>query len=263
MKKSTRRKFLFGTLTLAGAGAVAWFNKNSILRWLVLKNSNDGLKLNPAPLLGEDLCVLTSSQTEGPFFIASPFRKDIREDRKGKEMNLKMQILRMPDCNPIEGAVVEIWHCDAEGVYSGYPAEIAHDIWETLNLIGAKEGNVAPTNETRFLRGAQRTDANGVVEFLTIFPGWYDPRMPHIHFKVLIDEKELLTSQFYFEREFFDKLYVSVEPYSKFGKSPFHIQNDGVLGEGDTDELDGLVLNPIWNDDLPLEASAKIGLKQT
>lgn len=260
MEKKTRRKFIFGTLGFLGVGfTAAWMNKNALLKWLILTNDNAGLKITAVPKVGEDVCLMTSSQVEGPFFIASPIRKDIKEDRKGKEMNLKLQILRAPDCTPIENALVEIWHCDAEGAYSGYPESLAHNVWETISLTPSGE-NVKPMNETRYLRGAQNTDANGLVEFQTIFPGWYDPRTPHIHFKILIEGKEQLTSQFYFEQTFQDKIHTHFEPYINYGKSPYSIQNDGVLRGQKA--LDGLILQPIWHDSLPLEVSAKIGVQQ-
>ena len=108
MKKPNRRKFLSASLSFLGLGAVlAWFQKNTILRWMISRIHNEGVVLTPAPAMSEDICVLTSSQTEGPFFISSPIRADIREDRQGRELILKMQILRMPDCEPIPGAVVE------------------------------------------------------------------------------------------------------------------------------------------------------------
>ena len=182
-----------------------------------------------APLVDDDLCVLTSQQVEGPFFVAAPNRSNLKEDREGKDLNLKLQIVRMFDCSPIEGAIVEIWHCDAEGAYSGYPEEVAHDIWKTIALLGVNGEHVDPLNENRFLRGAQVTDAKGVVEFETIFPGWYEPRAPHIHFKIIAEDRDYLTSQFYFEPAFCKKVYSSQEPYSKYGESPYTPENDVVI----------------------------------
>lgn len=261
MGKTVRSKFLFGFLGIIGIGGVtAWFKKNDILRWMFRRTNNKGLKLSAAPTLADNYCVLTSSQAEGPFFISSPIRSDIKEDKKGKEMNLKIQILRMPDCIPIEGVLVELWHCDAEGIYSGYPEDIAHDPWKTLKLIGVRGANVKPMNEARFLRGAQITDANGQVEFNTIFPGWYDPRSPHIHFKVVIDKQEYLTSQFYFEPGFCNRIYLHQEPYKIYGACPYTPQKDFAISKHL--QAEGLILNPKWNDNIPLEASAKVGIRK-
>jgi len=255
----TRRKFLFGTLGALGLGAVvAWMNKNSVLRWLILNNKNRDLSISEAPALADNICVLTSKQTEGPFFIDSAMRQDIREDRQGKTMHLNLQILRYPECTPIPNAKVEIWHCDAEGKYSGYPEELAHNIYGTLKLTGMKDGNIKPMTEARYLRGAQSSDENGNLKFITVFPGWYDPRTPHIHIKILIDDKEQLTSQFYFETEFQDKIFMSTAPYSTYGKSPYNLSNDVVL-KGEK-KIEGLLLKPVWSEEGPLEVSVKIGI---
>lgn len=261
MKKTTRRKFILrGLGVFVIGGVIAWFKKNSILRWLILKNNNGDLAMSSAPLVGEELCVLTSQQVEGPFFVAAPNRRNVKEDREGKDLNLRLQIVSASDCSPIEGAIVEIWHCDAEGIYSGYPEELAHDIWKTLNLTGIKGDHIEPLNEKRFLRGAQLTDANGIVEFETIFPGWYEPRTPHIHFKVIAGDQDYLTSQFYFEPAFCNRVYLSQEPYLKYGDSPFTPENDVVIGQ--FEEANGLQLDMIWNSDIPLEASARIGVER-
>ena len=260
MKKTTRRTFILRALGVSVlGGALVWFKKNSIIRWGLLRNRNEDLELTVAPMADKDLCVLTSKQVEGPFFVAAPNRSNVKEDRQGKDLNLKLQIVRMSDCSPIEGAIVEIWHCDAEGVYSGYPEELAHDIWKTFTLIGMKGERVDPLNEKRFLRGAQLTDANGIVEFETIFPGWYEPRAPHIHFKIIAGDRDYLTSQFYFESAFCDRAYSSQEPYTKYGESPFTPENDVVIGQ--SQEAKGLQLDMIWNSDIALEASAKIGIE--
>jgi len=229
------------------------------LRWLALRNRNGELEMSMAPVIGDDLCVLTSQQVEGPFFVSAPNRSNVKEDRQGKDLKLKMQIIGMSDCSPIEGAIVEIWHCDAEGVYSGYPEELAHDLWKTLNFIGLKGEHVDPVNEKRFLRGAQLANAEGIVEFDTIFPGWYDGRTPHIHFKIIIGDRDYLTSQFYFESALSNRVYASQEPYSKYGECPYTPENDRVVGQ--YEEANGLQLDMIWNSDIPLEASAKIAIQ--
>jgi len=262
MAKTTRRKFILTVFSIIGLGAIiTWITKNSILRWFIRRIDNEGLAMSLAPEMNEDVCILTSSQTEGPFFISSPIRANVIEDRKGKEMNLKMQIVRVPDCTPIDGAIVEIWHCDAEGIYSGYPEDIAHDPWKAMKVAGTGDGNVKPLTDARFLRGAQQSDADGIVEFKTIFPGWYDGRAPHIHFKILVDKKEQLTSQFYFEPKLCDAIYLNIEPYVKYGASPYTPQNDIVIN-GDIKAVDGLLLNPSLHNELPVNASIKVGINK-
>ncbi len=258
MAKTTRRLFL-GFLGLAGfGGVIGWFKKNDLIRWMLRRTNNEGLNLTAAPQLSEDLCVVTSSQVEGPFFIASPLRSDIREDRVGRNLGLNIQLVSAPDCLPIEGALIEIWHCDAVGIYSGYPEDLAHNPWKTLMLAGTGGENVPPKNESRFLRGAQRTDANGMVEFQTIVPGWYDPRSPHIHLKALLAERELLTTQFYFQPDFCREVFINDEPYKVFGDSPYSPANDIAMSQAL--QAEGLVLKPQLLDQQGWVVHAKVGV---
>lgn len=108
-------------------------------------------------------CVLTPAQEEGPFYIdLARVRRDIAEDRQGVPLALAVTVVDASTCEPIRDAAVDIWHCDALGVYSGV------------------EGD---TSET-FLRGVQLTDKAGLAEFVTIYPGQYPGRTTHIHLKV-------------------------------------------------------------------------------
>ena len=259
MKKS-RRQFIIGSLSAVGfIGIGAWLNKRSILLWMMKKDNDKLIDLTTAPSEIDDICVLTTKATEGPFYINSPNRSDIKEDKKGKHLDLKLQLLSYPDCTPIEGAIVEIWHCDANGTYSGYP-ELGHDIWEFLKHaeFGSKL-HIEPKNENTFLRGAQITDSDGYVKFSTILPGWYDPRMPHIHFKAIVNGKEEIASELFFEEEFFNKVFTTTEPYIKYGKSPYGHSNDKVLET--FPDGNGLVLSTKENGNGTTMAFAKIGLK--
>jgi protocatechuate 3,4-dioxygenase beta subunit len=120
-------------------------------------------------------CTLTPEQTEGPYYFdVDSIRSDIREDREGVPLELAIRI-RDERCEPIRNAVVDVWHCDAAGSYSGFE------------------------EEGTFLRGAQVTDADGIVEFTTIYPGWYPGRTVHIHAKVHLDKQTVLTTQLYFD----------------------------------------------------------------
>src|SRR4030095_2511853 len=118
---------------------------------------------------GAAACVATPEQTEGPFFVDTrQERSDVRSDpaggaqRAGPALALDLAVSRSgaAGCAPLAGAIVDIWHCDADGVYSG------------------------TRGSERFLRGYQVSDANGRVRFVTIYPGWYSGRAVHIHFKV-------------------------------------------------------------------------------
>ncbi len=110
-------------------------------------------------------CVLTPEQEEGPFYIdLAQVRRDIVENRLGVPLTLALTIVDADTCEPIRNAAVDIWHCDALGVYSGEPSEDS-------------EGET-------FLRGIQLTDGSGLAEFATIYPGQYPGRTTHIHIKV-------------------------------------------------------------------------------
>lgn len=112
-------------------------------------------------------CVLTPEQEEGPFYIdLARVRRDIVEGRPGVPLALALTVVDSSTCKPIRDAAVDIWHCDALGVYSGEPSE----------------GSAGET----YLRGIQLTDGNGLAEFRTIYPGQYPGRTTHIHIKVHI-----------------------------------------------------------------------------
>ena len=106
-------------------------------------------------------CVLIPTETAGPFPLdlsanTTYFRNDIRETKTGTQLNVKMKILGLTNCEPMPNLRVNIWHCDKDGLYSGY-----------------SQANNAGQAGLTYLRGYQMTDANGEVEFITIFPGWY------------------------------------------------------------------------------------------
>lgn len=150
---------------------------------------------------GADVCVITPEVTEGPYYFDPNLeRADITEGRPGVATTIKLQVVDAM-CQPISGARVDIWHCDATGVYSGYPNQT---------------GGVDTTGET-FMRGTLFANDHGVVEFLTVYPGWYAGRTTHIHFKVFLDEKTVLTGQIFFPDALSQFLYENVEPYKARG----------------------------------------------
>ncbi|WP_354682386.1 intradiol ring-cleavage dioxygenase [Cupriavidus necator] len=126
-------------------------------------------------------CLLTPAATEGPFYLDDALlRADLRDGRPGQPLRLRLRVVdAQRGCAPVPGALVSIWHCDAQGRYSGTGSETA-------------------SRAERFLRGVQPTGADGVATFTSIYPGWYAPRAIHIHFKVLLGQAEALTSQLYF-----------------------------------------------------------------
>ena len=144
-------------------------------------------------------CVLTPEQTEGPFYIPrEKVRKNIVEHRPGTPLTLRLTVVDAATCRPLKGAAVDIWHCDAKGIYSGFVS---------ASTGGAPGGNAGPTDKQTFLRGIQRTDARGYCEFQTIYPGWYRGRTTHIHVKVHVGGTVVHTGQLYFPDRLTDRVY--------------------------------------------------------
>jgi protocatechuate 3,4-dioxygenase beta subunit len=171
-------------------------------------------------------CVVKPEQTEGPYFVDERLdRSDIRSDpsdgrvKPGTPLALVVQVFRLSAerCDPLAGAQVDIWHCDAQGLYS--------DVRDPrFNTIGQK-----------FLRGYQMTDAQGEARFITIYPGWYPGRTVHIHFKVRTTPTARrgydFTSQWYFSDELTDRVHTS----PSYGNSaPRRVRNrqDGIFLRG-------------------------------
>jgi protocatechuate 3,4-dioxygenase beta subunit len=143
-------------------------------------------------------CTRTAEETAGPFYFeVDRVRSDIREGRGAAPLRLGVRVRDLAQgCDPISNAVVDVWHCDATGSYSE-PGET-------------------------YLRGLQVTNRDGIAEFTTIYPGWYPGRTVHIHAKVHLDKRTVLTTQFYFDDDFTDRVF-SLEPYaSDRGRDAFN-----------------------------------------
>jgi protocatechuate 3,4-dioxygenase beta subunit len=158
--------------------------------WEVTDSSGAG----PAGVAsGAVRCVLAPEQTEGPYYIPKEkLRRNITEGKSGAPLTLRATVVDASTCKPIKRALVDIWHADASGVYSGF---------------GAGSGN------RTFLRGMQRTDAKGLAVFQTIYPGWYPGRTVHIHVKVHIGGNVVHTGQLYFSDTVTDAVYENA-PYT-------------------------------------------------
>jgi protocatechuate 3,4-dioxygenase beta subunit len=154
-------------------------------------------------------CVLTPEVTEGPYWIDENLtRRDIREGKPGLPLVLQTTIVSAKTCKPIRGADVEIWHCDAAGNYSGF---------DSGSSGGGPGGGGGPSSSTRYLRGHQRSNAAGVATFLTVFPGWYPGRTPHIHMKAHIgNDRVVHTGQLFFNEAITAAVYKQA-PYSSHG----------------------------------------------
>ncbi|MFN8036793.1 MAG: intradiol ring-cleavage dioxygenase [Acidimicrobiia bacterium] len=127
------------------------------------------------PTVPSTACRLTPELTAGPYHLDGHLaRRDITEGKSGVPLELRVRVHDLTaGCGPLAGAAVDVWHCDAGGEYSGFNGN---------SLAATQAGG---TNTERFLRGVQRTGADGVATFTTIFPGWYQGRTVHIHLRVL------------------------------------------------------------------------------
>ncbi|MEJ7876103.1 MAG: intradiol ring-cleavage dioxygenase [Solirubrobacterales bacterium] len=151
-------------------------------------------------------CTLTAEGTEGPYYFdVDKIRTDIREDREGTPLRLVMRVRDSESCEALANAVVDIWHCDAGGIYSGFEEQ-------SIEAGGTPEAS-ANTGPGTFLRGAQVTNRDGIVEMTTIYPGWYQGRTVHIHAKVHLDNSTVLTTQFYFDDAVSSGVYAEGDPY--------------------------------------------------
>lgn len=208
-----RKDFLF---SLAAAGAATMIPGRS--HGHPTDSHDDGPA--PMPLPGGG-CVLIPSETPGPFPLdltanAFYFRQDIRESQAGAPHRVRLRILGLQDCLPMQNVRVNIWHCDADGVYSGYPNQ---------------NGGVNATGQT-FLRGYQIADANGEVEFLTIFPGWYPGRVCHIHFQVYVSTNYAAISQLTYPIAEKQAVYSNNPGLYPAGIDPVTPSQDGIFSDG-------------------------------
>lgn len=170
-------------------------------------------------------CTLTPELTEGPYYFdVDSIRSDIREDRDGVTLRLGVRVRDAAACTPLSNAVVDVWHCDATGIYSGFEAA------STGSGGGGGGGGGAPTDEETYLRGTQVTNADGIVEFVTVYPGWYRGRTVHIHAKVHLDNATMLTTQLFFDETTTEEVYAT-DPYSSdTGRDTFN-DNDNIFDE--------------------------------
>lgn len=173
-------------------------------------------------------CVVVPELTEGPYYVDGVMeRSDIRGDpaggdtRDGVPLALSFAVSRVDgsSCAPFEGAVLDLWHCDALGEYSGISN-------------GAGQSD---TSGSAWLRGYQVTDANGLATFTTIYPGWYSGRAVHIHFKIRTNPASNsgreFTSQLFFDDDLSAGIFTSTQPYAKKGAQDVTNDRDNIFAE--------------------------------
>lgn len=171
-------------------------------------------------------CIVRPEQMEGPYFVDERLnRSDLRSDpsdgsvKQGVPLNVTLRVhqLRGRVCTPLPGAIVDLWHCDAQGVYSDV-RDRAFD-----------------TRGKKFLRGYQATDQTGAAAFITIYPGWYPGRAVHMHFKIRTHPDsprgDEFTSQIYFDDALTDQIHAEA-PYAGMGRRRVANRHDGIFQDG-------------------------------
>ena len=177
-------------------------------------------------------CTVSPAETKGPFPIKTPSQlvlENIKSDRIGVALLINLTIEnKSNDCAPLEGVLVDVWHCDKDGNYSEYGGT-----------------SMQQTNYTtvHFLRGRQTSDVNGNVSFISIFPGWYQGRAPHIHVEALsASGSSLLVTQIAFPENVASEVYSSTN-YAAHGQADTSNTRDNVFSDSLSDELATLAGN--------------------
>lgn len=177
-------------------------------------------------------CTVSPAETKGPFPIKTPSQlvlENIKSDRVGVALLINLIIEnKKNDCAPLEGVLVDVWHCDKDGNYSEY---------------GGTSMQQTDYTSVHFLRGRQTTDAKGAVSFLSIYPGWYQGRAPHVHVEVLSSSgTSLLVTQIAFPETISSEVYSSTN-YAAHGQADTKNTSDNVFADSLSNELATLTGN--------------------
>jgi protocatechuate 3,4-dioxygenase beta subunit len=190
-------------------------------------------------------CVVRPEVTEGPYYVDEQLvRSDIRSDpgtgsvRAGTPLVLTFNVSKVSNanCTALEGATVDIWHCDADGQYS----DVSDRGFDTKGQ--------------KWLRGSQATDASGKASFTTIYPGWYAGRAVHIHYKVHPDTSKVFTSQLFFDDALSEQVFAQA-PYAGKGKPDTLNSTDSIYQD--------VMLLTVNKTDQGYAATFDIGVQQT
>jgi protocatechuate 3,4-dioxygenase beta subunit len=197
-------------------------SRREVIALLGVATPTTAATATPTPTGTVPACVVRPEVTEGPYFVDEMLnRSDIRSDpttgvvKDGALLALTFNVSQITSgsCTALEGAQVDVWHCDATGIYS----DVSDPGFNT--------------SSQKFLRGYQLTDANGLAGFTTIYPGWYSSRAVHIHFKIRLttasNQSYEFTSQLFFDDAFTDQVYTQA-PYASEGQRDTLNSNDNI-----------------------------------
>ncbi|MFG1945933.1 intradiol ring-cleavage dioxygenase [Nonomuraea sp. NPDC048826] len=231
-RRVSRRRLIAGVGSIGLGGLIAACTPGG-----PAVTTSTGASVTPRATTAEDLtslfdgantCALTPATTPGPYYFdADKIRADIREDREGVRLRVAVKVQDSQSCRPIKDAVVEIWHCDAGGLYSGAEAMSRGSGGGALS---ADPPDLTPQDDQRYLRGAQVTNADGIVEFTTVWPGWYRGRCVHIHAMVHVSDARVLTTQMMFDEALNDRV-LATRPYADHGERDTRNDADGIFRE--------------------------------
>jgi len=186
-----RKKFLRnGILGIASLATASKFLESCS------KSDNDDTDISNS---GDGSCTVSPSETKGPFPIKTPSQlvlENIKSDRVGIALLINLKIEnKNNNCEPLSGALVDVWHCDKDGNYSEY---------------GGTQMQQTDYTSVHFLRGRQTSNTSGEVSFISIYPGWYQGRAPHVHVEVLSSTgSSLLVTQIAFPETISSEVYSS------------------------------------------------------
>jgi protocatechuate 3,4-dioxygenase beta subunit len=244
----TRRealRLLSGTALALAGSRLAFARKESI--------ADASIPVNRGPA---SFSRLSPELTEGPFYIdLEQIRRDITEGKPGVPLRLRIMVMQVTSGAPIPGAAVDIWHCDAQGVYSGFnnplrppptlgdngmppPPPRGFPPTGQVRFGPGPMGGRKPDNAQTFLRGVQLTDATGRAEIDTIVPGWYPGRAAHIHVRVhnggFVANGRYRkghinhTGQIFMAESFTDRIY-QLPAYIKHSGKPVALEQDEIF----------------------------------
>jgi protocatechuate 3,4-dioxygenase beta subunit len=250
LRRMIRRDVLRTGLAAAAGWALGSFGSLRRIAGVAMPSGSMPLGRPAETVQAAPACVVRPEQTEGPFFVDERLnRSDIRSDpsdrsvKPGVPLRLAFNVMRVEgtSCTPLAGALVDVWHCDAAGQYS--------DVVD----------RTADTRGKQFLRGYQVTDARGAAEFRTIYPGWYQGRTVHIHFKIRTAAGSArayeFTSQLYFDDAVTDQVHAQA-PYASKGRRTVRNAQDGIFRAGGAQ-----LLLPLARDGAGYAGTFNIGLQ--
>ncbi len=203
----------------------------------------------PAASSGPDgVCVLWPQLDQGPYYFDPKLvRADISDGRPGAPVRLILKIIEFGSCKPLAGARIDIWHCDAGGIYSGYS--------------GQGDKRDTSTKDQTYLRGTQMTSADGTVIFNSIYPGWYPGRTPHIHIKGFLGGNTVVTGQAFFPDDVSARVYSGTSPYFARPVPDTTNTTDGIFNDGQMDG--GGIVFALTSDGTTMAAALTIAIDRS